>query len=117
MDIMVCKIHGRVEFVETCEHIASCIDNKKIPDGHRLTILGNLFICDGCFTSLGFERSRSLADLPMEDSVRIDDGRWEAFEAAYGAIEGRRSYCLKCIAELEQQNASAPFSGDSLGRD
>jgi len=101
MGIMVCKAHGRVGFVETCSHIAKQIDNGTVLRGRRLTILGNLFICDHCFGSLGFEQFVSLADMPLVESVRIADGRWEAFETAYEAIEGRRLFCLKCLAELE----------------
>jgi len=48
----------------------------------------------------------SLADLPFEEAIKVDDGRWEAFDAAYEAIEGRRLFCLKCVAELERQCAS-----------
>jgi hypothetical protein len=71
-----------------------------------LTSWKNLFICDECFDRLGFERFTSLADLPPEDRIEITDGRWEAFEAAYGAIEGRQLFCLKCIAEIDQRNSS-----------
>jgi hypothetical protein len=105
MGIMICKTHGRVGFVEACSHTAKQIDEGKAPRGRRFTILGNLFICDDCFDSLGFERFISLADLPLEESVKIIDGRWEACETAYDAIEGRRSCCLKCVAELERQNS------------
>jgi len=52
------------------------------------------------------ERFISLARLPLEDAIDIDDGRWEAFEEAYKAIEGRRGFCLKCVAELERQCSS-----------
>jgi len=48
----------------------------------------------------------SLADLPIKEALNIDDGRWEAFDAAYEAIEGRRVFCLKCFAELEHQRLS-----------
>jgi hypothetical protein len=107
MGIMICEVHGRVGFVETCSHVAKQIDDRKLPSGRRFTILGNLFVCDECFNSLGFERFISLADLPLEDALKVDDGRWEACEAAYEAIEGRRGFCLKCIAELERQYSSA----------
>jgi hypothetical protein len=100
MGIMICEAHGRVGFVETCSHIAKQIDEGKAPSGrHLATILGNIFVCDDCFNSLGFERCMSLADLPIEEALDIDDGRWEAFDAAYQAIEGRRGFCLKCFAE------------------
>jgi hypothetical protein len=103
---MICKTHGRVGFVETCSHVAKQIDDRQLPTGRRFTILGNLFVCDDCFNSLGFEPFISLADLPIEEAVKIDDGRWEASEAAYDAIEGRRAFCLKCVAELERQYSS-----------
>jgi hypothetical protein len=106
MGIMICKAHGHVGFVETCSHIAKAIDEGKVPRGRRFTILSGLFVCDECFDSLGFERFISLADLPLEESVMIVDGRWEAFEAAYNAIEGRRLFCFKCFAELERENSS-----------
>jgi hypothetical protein len=106
MGTMICKTHGRVGFVEICSHVAKQIDEGKAPSGHRLAILGNLFVCDDCFNSLGFERCMSLADLPIEEALDIDDGRWEAFHAAYKAIEGRSGFCLKCFAELEHQRSS-----------
>ena len=102
MGIMICKIHGRVGLVETCAHIAKQIDDGKRPHGRRFTILGELFVCNECFDSLGFERFISLADLPLDESVKIVDGRWEAFEKAYATIEGRRLFCVECFAELEQ---------------
>jgi hypothetical protein len=43
----------------------------------------------------------------QDEAVAVDDGRREAFDAAYEAIEGRRGFCLKCIAELERQCSSA----------
>jgi hypothetical protein len=103
---MICKSHGRVGFLETCLHIAKQIDDRKVPIGRRLTILGNLFICDECFNSLGFERFISLAHLPLENALEVDDGRWEAFESAYEGIQGRRAFCSKCVAELEHQCSS-----------
>ena|SRR5262245_4433941 len=106
MGIMICKAHGRVGFVETCSHFAKQIDDRKAPSGHRLAILGNLFVCDECFNSLGFEQFISLAVLPMGAALDVDDGRWEAFAVAYGAIEGRRAYCLKYVAELEHRCSS-----------
>jgi hypothetical protein len=61
MGIMICKTHGRVGFVETCSHVAKGIDDRKLPKGRRLNILGNLFVCDKCFNSLGFELYRRSA--------------------------------------------------------
>jgi len=106
MGIMICEIHGRVGFVEACSHIGSEIDAGTVPSGHRLTIIGNLFVCDDCFNSLDFKRFASLAELPLEEIVEITDGRLEAYEAAYEAIEGRRSFCLNCLAELDRPRAT-----------
>jgi len=106
MGIMICKTHGRVGFVETCPHVAKQICDRKPPKGRHLTIVNSFFVCDDCFNSLGFERFMSLADLPLEELVEVDDGRLEAFEAAYKAIEGRRLFCVKCVAELERQDRS-----------
>ena|SRR5579875_1147811 len=107
MGIMICETHGRVGFVETCSHVAKEIERKNAPSGHRLTIMGNLFVCSGCFNSLGFERFASLAELPLGEIVGVTDGRMEAFETAYEAIEGRRGFCLKCLAELEALSPAA----------
>jgi len=82
-----------------------------VPSGHRLTIGGNLFVCDDCFKSLGFKKFASLAGLPLDEAVEVTDGRIEAFEAAYEAIEGRRVFCLKCLAELEAQCSSMNVGG------
>jgi hypothetical protein len=100
MGLTICKTHGRVGFVEACAHIAKQIDAQKLSDGHRLKIMGNIFVCDDCFKSLGFERFASLANLPLEEIVTVDDGRMEAFESAYNRIEGWRAFCLKCVEEL-----------------
>lgn len=109
MGIMRCKIHGRVGFVEACAHIAKQIDTQKLPNCHRLTIMGNIFVCDDCFNSLGFERFASLASLPLAEVIKLDDGRIEAFEAAYDRIEGRRAFCLSCVAELECHSANVDW--------
>jgi hypothetical protein len=106
MGIMICRTHGRVGFVETCSHIAKQICDRKPPKGRRLAVGNNFLVCDDCFNFLGFERSVSLADLPLEELIEVDDGRLQAFEAAYNAIEGRRLFCLKCVAELERQDCS-----------
>ncbi len=105
MGIMICETHGQVGFVETCAHVARQIDARRLPDGHRLTIMGNMFVCDDCYNSLGFDRFVSLANLSLEEVVTVDDGRMEAFEAAYNRIEGRRAFCLKCVADLECSSA------------
>jgi hypothetical protein len=57
--------------------------------------LNNFFVCDGCLNSLGFERFMSLADLPLEEFIEVDDGRLQALEAAHKTIEGRRLFCVK----------------------
>ncbi len=106
MGITRCEIHGRIGFVEACTHIAKQIDARKLPNGHRLTIMGNIFVCEDCFICLGFERFASLASSPLAAVIRVDDGRMEAFEAAYNRIEGRRTFCLSCVAELECRSAS-----------
>lgn len=105
MGIMICKTHGRVGFVETCQHVAQQIDSGKIPAGHRFTNLVDLLICDECYDRFGFEQFSDLAKLPPEESAKMDDSRWQAFEAAYEAVKGRRSHCLKCVAELEPKNS------------
>jgi len=75
MGVMICKVHDRVDFVETCSHVAQRLDQRQVPSGHRLTILGNLFICEECFEALGFARFASLVALPLEDAVEVEDGR------------------------------------------
>ena len=100
---MICKTHGRVGFVEICSHVAKELGRGKMPNGHRQAIIGNLFICNDCFDTLGFQNFASLAELPLEQIVEVTDGRLEAYEAAYKAIAGRRVFCLKCLAEIESQ--------------
>jgi hypothetical protein len=106
MGIMKCKTHGRVGFMETCSHVARQIRDQKFPRGRRFTIVNKFFVCNDCFNSLGFERFISLADLPLEELISIDDGRLEAAEAAYKAMEGRTVLCVKCVAELERRYSS-----------
>jgi len=101
MGITICETHGRIGFVETCSHVAQEVDAGRVPNGHRLKLMGVLFVCDECFNSLGFERFASLAELPLEEMISVEDGRMEAYEETYEAIEGRRMFCAKCLSELE----------------
>jgi hypothetical protein len=106
MGVMMCKAHGRANFVETCSHIAKQIGSQHPPRGRRLTIIGHLFVCEACFVSLGFDRFNDLDGLPPEELADVDDVRWEASEEAYDALEDRQAFCLKCVAELERHNSS-----------
>lgn len=106
MGVMKCKTHGRVNFVETCSHIAKQIGGQHPPRGRRFTIMGHLFVCEACFVSHGFDRFNDLDGLPPEALADVDDLHWKAFEAAYNALEGRQAFCLQCVAELERQNSS-----------
>jgi hypothetical protein len=78
MGVMMCKTHGRVNFVETCSHIAKQIDSQHLPRGRRLTIMGHLFVCEACFVSLGFDRFNDLDGLPPEELADVDDVHWKA---------------------------------------
>ena len=100
MGITICKVHGQAEIIETCSHAAKQIDGGTVPNGRRFSILSHMLVCDDCFASLGFERFISLADLPLAQAIDVDDGRWEAYETAYERLEGRRIFCVKCVAEL-----------------
>ncbi|MGO1080937.1 hypothetical protein [Inquilinus sp. CA228] len=102
MGITICKIHGQAEIIETCSHVAEQIDAGTVPRGRRFSILSHMLVCDDCFSSLGFERFISLADLPVEEAIDVEDGRWEAFEAAYERMEGRGLFCVKCVEELKR---------------
>jgi hypothetical protein len=107
MGFMNCKTHGRVAFVESCSHVARQIDDANFPSGRRFTILTHRFVCDDCYDLLGFDRFVGLAGLPAEQI--LDDAHadlWEAFEAAYILIEGRRLFCLACLEELERKSTS-----------
>jgi hypothetical protein len=83
MGIINCPVHGRAPIVETCGHVAEKIERRQTPTGHRLTILGDLLVCDTCFVQLGFDRVASLAKMPIQDAVCVNDERWQAYEAAY----------------------------------
>jgi hypothetical protein len=102
MGITICETHERSGFLETCPHVAEEIDHGRVPRDHRFGLMGYLFVCDDCFNAFGFQSFASLAELPLEDIIDVTDGRLEAYEKAYDAIEGRRMFCLKCIAELEE---------------
>ena len=101
MGIIVCKAHGRGGVMEICSHVATQIEDGGAPTGHRLKIIGCVFMCAECFHELGFKRFASLAELPAEEQVEVTDGRMEAFKAAYNAIRGRRVFCSQCFAEAE----------------
>jgi len=105
MGIMICETHGRVNFVEACSHIAKQIGSQQRAHGRRLAIMGNLFVCEACFASLGFDRFNDLDGVPPEALADVNDARWGAFEAAYDALEDRQAFCLKCVAELERQDS------------
>jgi hypothetical protein len=100
MGIMVCPTHARSEFVEICSHVAAQIDDGKQPSGHRFDYLGHLLICDECFHSLGFDKCSSLKGLHFENDL-IEDSLWDAYSAAYEAIEDRQAFCLKCFSALQ----------------
>jgi hypothetical protein len=104
MGVMICEKHGRAHFVETCLHIAKDIDEGRVPSGHRFNVLGDYFLCDRCFSLLGFERLSAMFDLAHDEVVEMDEELWKRFYAAYDAIEGRRLICVKCLAELEERN-------------
>ena len=99
MGITICHTHGQAEIIETCSHVGEQIDAGEVPRGRRFSILSHMLICDDCFDAFGFERFISLADLPVEEAIDVDDGRWEAYEAAHERLEGRRIFCVKCVAE------------------
>lgn len=100
MGITICEVHGQAEIIETCSHVAEQIDGGTAPSGRRFSILSHMLVCDDCFDSLGFERFISLAALPVEEAIDVEDGRWEAYEAAYERLEARSIFCVKCVAEL-----------------
>jgi len=109
MGITICNIHGRSGLVEACSHVAKEIDGGKVPNCHRLMIMGSLFVCDDCFNTLGFQRFASLSGPSTEENMKIwvNDSRMDTFETAYNAIEGRRTFCGSCLKELEGQNLTA----------
>ena len=99
MGIIICPVHGRSPIVETCAHVAEKIERRQAPTGHRLTILGDLLVCDACFDQLGFDRTASLEEAPIEPYV--NDERWQAYEAAYDRLETRAVFCLECVCDLD----------------
>jgi hypothetical protein len=86
MGITIYQTLGSVGSVKACSHFAERFDAGKLPMSHRLTIIGNLFLCDGCFYSLGFGQFVSLADLSLEEVIKAKNGRMVAFDFAYEAI-------------------------------
>jgi hypothetical protein len=100
MVVTICKTHGRAGIVETCSHVAKQIHERKRPNGPQIALHWGapLLLCDACFNSLGFERFVILGSVSLEDALRVGD--WEAYEAAYNAIEGRQLFCVKCVEEL-----------------
>ncbi len=103
MGITNCSTHGRSQIVETCAHIAAQVDNNKRPQGHRVDVLGNLLLCRDCFKGLGFQNIIDLLDISMLE--RVNDGRMDAYEKAYDALEGTRIFCLHCIEDLEREGS------------
>jgi hypothetical protein len=47
-----------------------------------------------------------MAELPEDEHIEELANAQEAFMTAYNAIEGRRLYCEKCVAELEREASS-----------
>lgn len=103
MGITNCSAHGRSQIVETCAHIAERVDNGKRPQGHRIDVLGNLLLCQECFERLGFQSIAGLLDIPILE--RVSDGRMDAYEKAYDALEGTRIFCLHCIEDREREGS------------
>ncbi|MFO1061506.1 MAG: hypothetical protein U1E53_31625 [Dongiaceae bacterium] len=105
MGIQTCAIHGTVGIAETCIHVARQIDVGEVSDVRRVAIINELLVCNGCFNSLGFQTFISLADLPKEELLDVADGRYEAFETAYLAIEGRTVACPRCVSQLQKHGS------------
>ncbi|UFZ05784.1 hypothetical protein LQG66_05585 [Bradyrhizobium ontarionense] len=105
MGLIICQTHGRAAIIETCGHVAQQIEQRMAPTGHRLTILGHLFVCDACFDELGFDRFASLTEMPIEEAIDVDDGRWQLYEAAYDRLAGRTVFCLDCVGDLGLRSA------------
>lgn len=111
MGIMLCPVHGRSGFAETCSHVSRALDAGHYPSGRHFRIVSEFFICDECFDACGFDRCISLADLPEFEAVDVVDGRLEAFDDAYDRIPDRGGFCLRCLEDLKkpaQELARAP---------
>jgi hypothetical protein len=107
MGIVLCDIHGHGAIVETCRHVAEQIDSGMRPTGQRFTVLTELFICDDCFETLGFERFRRFLNLPAEEFIDIDDASAAPLEEACTSLEGRRIFCSTCITEMERRKPTS----------
>ena len=61
LGIVICEKHGRVGIAEACLHVATGLDGGRMPSGHRLKLMGYLFLCKGCFSSLNFPNGLALS--------------------------------------------------------
>ena len=102
-----CSKHGTAHFVVACSHVGDQVDRGELPKCQRLTLVVSLFVCDDCMKSLDFEKYAGLA---REEAPEPSDPQWdthyEAYEAAYEALENPRILCAKCVAELDNEASS-----------
>src|SRR5580698_8845151 len=106
MGIMICSKHGRSGFVEVCTHVARDLDQGQYGEYESLSLMGNLILCRGCYTTTGFDNFRQYSDSSgINDLSRFTDAIIGDFEAAYEKLEERRIYCVECVAAIQVAQA------------
>lgn len=118
--ILYCPYHGRVDVVETCQHVAEEIDQKKYGE---FQYVGTILVCENCFHKYNLDRLQNL----RRDFIGIlnGEGSWEdmffealddkTYEEIYERFEGRTGKCSDCIrvAIVEQARRNgkpSPFT-------
>lgn len=102
-----CSKHGTSHFVVACSHAGEQIDNGQFPTAHKFNVVQRFFVCDQCTPLIDFEECRRLDEAGEPDwrEPRFD-AYLAAWEAAHEALKDKRSFCSKCIEELEQKHHS-----------
>lgn len=96
MGIIICKKHGRQDFLQVCEHIYQAhLEGIKKEINSIPSI--NLHVCNFCFEKYGKEYFRELNLTDFIDSFKKEESTqekeiWEFYEK----IE-RRTICHKCF--------------------
>jgi hypothetical protein len=102
--IIICKKHGQAGIVETCQHVANEIDNKRYGQFHYA---GTLLVCEECLHQYHLERfeNNSLALGHGIFGILEDEELTDAFFDIYEQFQERTVRCSQCIAVAKVEQA------------
>jgi hypothetical protein len=107
MGLIICEKHGESGIVETCEHVSADLKRDVFGQFHRVEILGNMLICDLCWSKYDLlrleNRSKGIGSNVFEliaDENSFVDECIEIHEKLQSVV-----WCTQCIAEIQVREA------------